>query len=140
MTIWLVFSSIMIALVCGALIREGFGAPLAAKVAGWSMLTALIGTQVPTVFPWLDGRDHSNPVRQTPDWTVFDKAISNPIAVHTTRELLAARADASNSKTASNDDPDAKIDFMPICGGGEKGTENRLDLAKLNEVPSDKRC
>lgn len=140
MTVWLVFCSIMIALVCSALIREGFGKKFAAKVAGWSFLGALIGTQAPLIFPGLDGLDHSHAARQTLDWTAFDKSLSNPITIKTTKERVTIAANPTNDKSVLEDEPNAKIDFMPTCGGGEARIANRLDLAKMNESSSDTRC
>ena len=140
MTVWLVFCSIMIALVCSALIREGFGKKFAAKVAGWSFLGALIGTQAPLILPGLDGLDHSHAAKQTPDWTAFDKSLSDPITIKTTKEHILITANPTNDKTTPVYEPNAKIDFMPTCGGGEARIANRLDLARMNESSSDARC
>ncbi len=140
MTVWLVFCSIMIALVCGALIREGFGIKLAAKIAGWSFLGAVIGTQAPFIFPGLDGLDHSHATRQTLDWTAFDKSLSDPITIKTTKERVTIATNPTDDKTTVEDERNAKIDFMPTCGGGEARIANRLDLAKMNEASSDMRC
>lgn len=140
MVLWLVFCSILISLVCEALVREGYGAIFAGKVAGWSMLVALICTQAPLILPGLDGFDHSHAAKQTPDWTAFDKSLSNPITIKTTKEHILITANPTNDKTTPVDEPNAKIDFMPTCGGGEARTANRLDLAKMNEAYSDTRC
>lgn len=140
MVLWLVFCSILISLVCEALVREGYGAILAGKVAGWSMLVALICTQAPLILPGLDGLDHSHAARQTPDWTSFDKSLSNPITIKTTKERVTIATNPSDDKTTLEDEPNAKIDFMPTCGGGEARTANRLDLAKMNEASSDTHC
>lgn len=57
MMLWIVFCTIMIALVSEALILYGYGVTFTAKVAGWAMLATLISTFVPSVIPGLDGRD-----------------------------------------------------------------------------------
>ena len=56
MMLWIVFCTILVVFVSEALIRAGYGAVFAAKVAGWSMLAALISTFVPSIIPGLDGR------------------------------------------------------------------------------------
>jgi hypothetical protein len=112
----------------------------AGKVAGWSMLLALICTQAPLILPGLDGLDHSHAAKQTPDWTAFDKSLSNPITIKTTKERVIIAANPTNDKSVLEDEPNAKIDFMPTCGGGEARIANRLDLARMNESSSDARC
>lgn len=127
-------------LVCSALIREGFQKIFVTKVALWSALGSLICTQVPLIFPGLDGLDHSNTARQTPDWTVFDQAVENSIAIKTTKEHVVATEDPYDKGSAVHEDPAAKIDYMPTCGSGETRVINRFDLAKINEWSSDRRC
>jgi len=132
MFLWLSFCAVMIALVFSALIAEGFGKNLAIKVAAWSMLAALISTQIPTIFPELDGRPKSS-VRITPDWTVFDQPTGTMKSVRAIRLPINGESELAQDKnTAAHEDPDAKIDFMPTCGGGERRSPYRLDIAQLN--------
>ena len=135
MTLWLIFCSICILMVCSSLIVEGFGKAMAAKVAVCSMLATLISTFVPSIFPWLDGREETpSAARQTPDWTLFDHPISNPIVVRAIREHVTIKSPRSLSELAAeHEEPGSKIDYIPTCGGGEKRIVNRLDIAELSE-------
>jgi len=138
MLLSLTFCSILILMVSTTLISEGFGKVLAAKVAGWSVLATLISTQVPNIFPWLDGREEPAPLaRQTPDWTVFDHLTTAPITVHANREHVIVKAPRTVAEMAAeHEQPGSKIDYVTTCGGGEPRSANRLDIAQNNTAQS----
>lgn len=137
MFLWLTFCSVMIFMVCSALISEGFGKVLAAKVAGWSMLAALIGTQVPKIFPELDGRSHNSTAVASYDW--IEPSLLPYREVSPSKSLVISESPSKTEVVISENEEGARgIDFTPTCGGGEEPNNNRLDIAELNKQ-SDKR-
>ncbi len=131
MFLWLTFCSVMILMVCSALIREGFGKILAAKVAGWSMLAALISTQVPKLFPELDGQSHTASVASY-EWTTPSNLTYRE--VRPTMNRIVSESPSEQEVVISNNADGARgIDFTPTCGGGEVPNSNRLDIAELNK-------
>lgn len=131
MFLWLTFCSVMILMVCSALIREGFGKILTAKVAGWSMLAALICTQAPKLFPELDGLSHTASVAS------YDWATPSNLTYREVRPIINRIIPESTHKEevviSNNPKGEQGIDFTPTCGGGEVPNSNRLDIAELNK-------
>jgi hypothetical protein len=141
MATWLIFCSICIMVVCSALIREGFGVPLAAKVAGWSMLAAMFSALVPSAIAQLEAyrRIPGTGASELNSWASSQQSF-NWKPVKTLKILPDQPHDAPQTVTSAENKVEQGIDFTTICGGGERYLGNRRDIAESGKKPDDRQC
>lgn len=140
MVIWLVFCSILISLVCEALLREGYGAIFAAKVAGWSMLTALICTLIPDIIPELDGRGRMHVMNGDLSAWASNRGGYNWRPIRTYKIILAEHRQLQQDTPETSNNLERGIDFTPTCGTGDRRIENRLELSEISRRSEERRC
>lgn len=141
MVVWLVFCSIMIVFVSEALILAGFGKVFTAKVAGWSMLAAMLFALVPSAIAQLEAYRHvpGTGASELNSWASSQQSFEwKP--VKTVKILPDQPHDAPQTVTSAENKVEQGIDFTTICGGGERYFGNRRDIAESGKKPDDRQC
>lgn len=131
MSFWFAYSAGLIAVLVTAMLSEGIEKIITAKVASALLLAAYLFFGDPLA-------KSENKIAEVSQTIALNKNGSIPITssepIQLTKEIspLKYQSDPSvvDSDTASRS---PGIDFTPICGGGDYGNGNRLDIARLGQ-------
>jgi hypothetical protein len=131
MSFWFAYSAGLIAVLVIAMLSEGIEKIITAKVASALLLAAYLFFGGPFA-------ESENKIAEVSETIALNKngsirsTSSEPI--QSTKEInpLKYQSDPSVVETDTASRPPG-IDFTPICGGGDYGDGNRLDIARLGK-------